>query len=197
LANLIEQCSICNVKRFDHQIVVRLEGTTCCYFCVEEHDRSGMFQVYQDRPEELATCLILDAWNSLGEEDDFMSNEGWGYCARFGQYLLMQDSSGFITYEDYDTEEKAQKRYDELYEDGWGADENDAYIGQDRGKWIAVFEGKHLDIWSPHHKRYDYDEGITRRRALARVRLEMMRTGYYPNVWEEHERGGLTLIKEL
>jgi hypothetical protein len=197
LANLIVQCSICNVKRFDHQIVMTLEDTTCCYFCVEEHDGPGKFQVYQDDSERLATCLILYQWMLDGSEDDFMSSEGWGYCGQFDNYLLMQDSSGFVTFEEYDTGAKAQKRFDELYEDGWGASEDDAYIGQDRGKWVAVFDGKHLDLWSPQHKQYDYDEGITRRRALARIRLEMIRTGYYPNVWEEHERGGLTLIKEL
>jgi hypothetical protein len=196
---MIYTCAVCNSMRYTHKgwnrpavpWALKMEGSYCCSQCVADNLESHKFGTYATRGD-LARCLLLYAWSGSGE-DDFMSSESYGYCGRFGRYLLFEDSQGFVSYEDCGTEEKADKEFQRLYADGMGASEFDAFIYWDRNGYAVSFEGKPLEIWPAWNKRYS-DEGITRRRAIARVRLESLRTGYYPNLWEESERGGLTLL---
>jgi hypothetical protein len=181
-------CRVCNRWRFSRQRVLTLEGDSCCAVCVTNADGPGAHESARGDDQSLATLLLLESWSMDSGEDDFMHNEGWGYCARFGQYLYYHDSQGARSYEDCGTAEKAEQEFQRYYLAGWGADESDAYVYCDR--WYrgfqATFDGKELDIWAPRHT----DE-ITERRALARVRLEMIRTGYYPDVWIVSERGDI------
>jgi hypothetical protein len=134
----------------------------------------------------MGEALILYQWSLDSGEDDYMTSTAWGYCGRFGDFLLTEDMSGFIEYQQYDSEDEAIKWYDRLYSDGWGANEFDAYIYHEWNRgWQASFDGKNLEV-PPYCTRHGTKIAPpSRQRALARIRLEMMRTGYYPNVWEE------------
>lgn len=207
---MIYTCRVCSrtlVSRSDEALydgtfpevvsyVTVLEGDYCCSQCVANHDRPGKFEGHRNDRTELARCLILYTWMGDGSyEDDRMANEGWGYCSRIGRYLVMEDTQGFVSFEEYQDDAEADKRFMELYADGMGADEEDAYLAEDGSVWFA---GKQLDVWLPHNKQRYYrdDEGITERRKLARIRLEMIRTGFYPNVWREHHYG-ITLVQNV
>jgi hypothetical protein len=193
--DIIFTCKVCDRKSLRSVHVPKIDGESykCCHTCVEEHDHPGKFEAHRGDEEKMALALVLESLWRDGCEDEFMWNEGWGSIAMIDRFLIWEDTSGFVDFEEFDDVAKAQKRFDRYFEEGWGADENDAYIYHDyyRG-WKAVFEGKELNVWTNN-----YDEGITRRRCLARIRLEMIRTGYYPNVWEEGYHGELSLIKGI
>jgi hypothetical protein len=157
-----------------------------CWDCVEDHNGNGKFEAYRHHLDlkPLATALVLN-YSTLHGSDDFMFDDGWGSCARLGKYLLL-DSSGFVTYEEYRNEEAAENEFNQLYNMGWGASPDDAYIASDG---TVSFDGKKLDVWAPQNS-----SGISDRRRIARVRLESMKTGYYPNLWMESDHGNLTLI---
>ena len=97
----------------------------CCADCGEP--RPGKFEGNGDRNGR-GIAQILYSWSMSSSEDDIMTSEGWGYCGRFGKFLLMEDSQGFVTYSDEGSEEAAEKEFSRLYAEGWGADEDDAYI---------------------------------------------------------------------
>jgi len=206
---MIYTCAVCHNLRFTrreettgmaHTIrpvpwSLKMEDSYCCSQCVADNDGPGKFEAYARDTQgfvtrgDLARCLLLYAWSMESSEDDYMSSEGYGYCGRFGQYLLFEDTQGFVSYEDCGTEEEAGKEFQRLYSDGMGADETDAYIEFSRGGYAVSFDGKPLDIWP----RSECD-AISKRRAIARVRLESMRTGYYPNLWEVSDHGNLSLV---
>ena len=173
-----------------------LEGTYICPSCIEDHDGPGKFEAYHD-PEDLAKVQIIYHWMLDGMEDDQMWNEGWGYCGRFGQFLLMVDDRGFVTYEEYNDKADAENSFQSLWEDGWGANESDAFIGHERGEWYVSFDGEPLQVWGrgTHGHPLTRNEGIDQRRCIARVRLEAMKTGYYPPLWYQSDHGNLSLLR--
>ena len=177
-------CALCDTWKGEADMVAKIENDWCCLDCAEAHNGPGKFEAYRDDLGSLGKCLILNTWSLDGDEDEYMSSEGWGYCGRFENYLLYHDTSGFVTYDEFDTVDEAVHSYLSIFEDGMGASEFDAYVFDERGKYGASLEGKHLGV---------YD---TRRRAVAAVRLECMRTGYYPNLWYEGERGNMMLIHD-
>jgi len=165
-----------------------IDGHYVCADCVHDHDSPGKFEGHRDR-NELGKALILYAMMGDGSyEDDHMS-DGWGnYCARIGRYLVMEDDRGFVSFEEFASDALADKRFTELFDDGMGACEDDAYVEHGGwGRFHVSFNGKPLHVWANNFGE------ITERRCLARVRLEMMRTGYYPNVWIVNDHGNLTL----
>jgi len=152
----------------------------CCQHCAETAGRK------YDGP----ASLILSAWAGISMEDDWMSDDSGEWVGRFGRWLLMESSTGFVTSEEFSDSDKAQARFDEIYADGMGAEEDDAYIGHEmyRG-WHASMGGKALNV-------YERPDGTTdRTRALAAVVLEMYRTGFFPNIWEENHYG-ISLVKD-
>jgi hypothetical protein len=165
----------------------RLEETGICSKCIDSISPKGKYESLTDR-SDIATVLILEAWASVGDEDDSMYQEGNGYCARLGQFLLFEDYQGFVTFEDCLTEEKAEKRYEQLYADGWGAQEDDIFIDENgREAWQG---GKTIPI----HPRKDGTTPFSR--VKAAIYLHMLETGYYPNVWQCN-RYGQTLVRGL
>lgn len=186
------QCIVCERYFHDDDIVATVTDDSssvtvasensahCCAHCAEEHSGHGKFEAADD----VATALVLYQWSMTSSEDDVMTNDGWGYVGRFGRYLLMEDDRGFVTYEEYDDAVKADARFEGIYNDGMGAQEDDAYIGHETYHgWRVSFAGKMLDV--PARPDGSTDE----RRALAVVVLEMYRTGYFPNVWRENHYG--------
>jgi hypothetical protein len=193
-----QQCIECEETK-NISIMFNLEDSWICDACVRNNNGFGAFGQYKvddDADYEdfipLATCLILDRWSMNGMEDDYMSNEGWGYVGRFGKYLFYHDDQGFKSFEEYPDDARAQAEFDRLYKDGWGASENDAYI---EGRNVS-FDGKPLDVWGRGkwgHPVVPW-RGVDERRCIARVRLEAMKTGYYPNLWIVSDHGNLTLV---
>jgi hypothetical protein len=158
--------------------------------CATDHNRSGKFERYACSdptyfdPETMGKALLLYAFDGQ-DADDQMWNDGWGSCYRYGNYLVMEDSQGFVTFEEFKDEEAADKKFNEWYMDGWGADEDDIYIVYEHYRgWQAWESGKQIKVWAPRHT-----DVISRRRVLAAVSLHMRHTGHFPNVWEDQERG--------
>lgn len=181
-------------------VAATIAGTAhayACALCVDEHDSPGAFEQYRHDRHALGLALILEAWSNDGAEDDRMYSEGWGSCERFGRFLFTVDTSGFRSFEEYATDAKAEEEFTRYYLAGWGASEFDAYVSQEwngRGDvsgWHVSFDGKSLDLWPRN------DGTCDERRALARVRLEMMRTGYYPDVWRQGERGDVSHVSNI
>ena len=185
------KCIECN-RELQKVSMHGMEGVFICNDCVDSHDGPGKFQGYHD--EDLVTALLL-YYHSLDSPDESMSQDGWGYCARIGQYLIIEDDRGFVEFSDEGSEEKARKKYDQLYADGWGMDEEDAYIEHSMHGWYVRFGGQNLEIWA--RGPYDHDDyrGIDQNRCIARVRLEAMKTGFYPNLWLVGERGNISLLQ--
>jgi hypothetical protein len=171
--------------------VAHLEDDYACMDCVSDHANPGRFEKYVHNPEELGTVLILDHWSRNDGADEYMHAQGWGYCGLFDKYLLYEDDQGFVTYDEFPTREKATEQYERWFNDGWGAQEDDAYISYESHRPEIYFNGKPLEVWP------DATGELTERRMLARIRLEMIRTGFYPNVWIDQGRGSLRLVKEL
>lgn len=196
--SVIYVCSVCGQKRTGEK-AAEIGADACCMICAEEHNHPGKFQAYgavepdifrQHYAEQMGKCLLLYEWMSEG--DDHMSNEGWGYCARIDNYLVYEDTQGFVTFDEFGSSERAEEEFYKLYKLGWGASESDYYITWDRGKYRAYDgdSGKAIELWPDIHGE------IGRRRALAAVSLHMRRTGYWPDVWEEGERGNITNVSE-
>jgi hypothetical protein len=156
-----------------------------CDACCEVAKLSSKF--------DSADAMALYSLDS-GAEDDWAHSEGWGYLARMGKWIVSEDTQGFVYARDCDTPERADREFQILYDEGYGADEDDAYIAYDSGRWHVTFEGRDLNVWPTQRSRHDYDEGITERRAIARVRLEAMRTGFYPNAWLVNDRGDMRRV---
>jgi hypothetical protein len=198
MQNETQKCIECDETK-NISIMFNLEDSWICDACVRDHNCFGAFDRYrvdEDADYEdfipLATCMTLDRWSLNGMEDNYMSNEGWGYVGRFGKYLFFHDDRGFRSFEEYPDEARAEAEFDRLYAQGWGAQEDDAYI---EGTHVS-FAGKPLNVWG--RGRWGHPivrgEGIDQRRCIARVRLEAMKTGYYPNLWLVSDRGNLSLI---
>lgn len=185
------RCDICEQVRYE--FAAKLNESVCCVVCAEDHDSPGQYEAYKGNLENLGKCLILNEWSMTGGEDEQMSSEGWGYCALMGKFLFQQDGRGFKTFTEHESEEAARKAYDDLYKEGWGATEDDAYISNDRGRWYIQMNGEEVKVWG----RRGVEEGITLKRCIARVRLEMSKTGFYPNVWIVGERGNMTLVERI
>lgn len=183
------RCDICEFVRYE--FAAKLDESVCCTVCAEDHDGPGQYEAYAGNLENLGKCLILNEWSMNGMEDEWMSSEGWGYCALMGKFLFQEDDRGFKTFIEHENEDAARKEFDELYEVGWGAMEDDAYINFDRGRWYVQFNGEELKV------RENKNGEITQRRCLAAVRLEMFKKGYYPNVWIVGERGDLNLVRNV
>lgn len=172
---------------------------SCCLPCAVANNHPGKFQKYSSMDDEafinycaedMGKALILYAWRMDGCEDEWMSPEGWGSISRFDNYLLNEDSQGFVDFDEYNTEEEAVKEYEKLYMDGWGQSDDDIYVGWDRNGYKAFQSGKEIDCWADAHGEKD------RRRVLAAVSLHMRKTGFYPDVWETSDHGNVTCISK-
>jgi hypothetical protein len=203
--SLIYECVVCN-KKSTSEKAAEIEASACCMPCALDHNHPGKFSQYSTGNDEdfmkyyseaMGTALILYEWSMNSGEDEFMSNEGWGYLARFGEYHLQIDSQGFVSYEKYKNEEQSIKEYEKLYRSGWGASEEDIYVVNDyhRG-WAAWQDGKEIPCWARSGYEYDNHAGIDRQRVLAAVSLHMRKTGFFPDIWEESDHGTLTCISE-
>jgi hypothetical protein len=174
-------CCVCHSKPSEF----RLEQTGVCSSCIDAIPTKGKYESLTDR-EDIATILILEDWSANDCADDFMYQDGNGYCGRFGQFLLFEDDQGFVTFDDELTKEKAEARYNQLFEDGWGAQEDDIYVDGNE-VWQG---GKQIHI---HPRR---DGTMTTNRINAGIYLHMLEGGWYPNVWDVN-RYGQTLRKGI
>jgi hypothetical protein len=148
------------------------EHVDICKDCAADAEASHKYEgVY---------AMVLDKMADLGMEDDYMSSDGWGYCGKFDNWLLYNDTQGSVTTEEFKTAELAQKHFDRLHDEGWGYSEDDASIYKDRGVYNVYFGGKELARIIPGDN-YFGDNPL--RRAKAMISLEMRRQGWYPNVW--------------
>ena len=169
----------------------------CCYPCAMEHNYPGKFEQYAvnynqhdsgapsiENMASLGTALLLDNLVSNSQFDDIMFHDGWGMCARFENYLLFEDTNGFVTYEEFESIEAAAKEYDSYFSQGWGAQDDDAYIYEDRGykPYGVSFAGKHVGNYSRLS------------RARAAISLEARKSGIYPSAWYQDDRGDLSPI---
>lgn len=148
-----------------------------CDACSEERSRKF----------DSDTALILYEIDLDGGAQEFMSNEGWGYCSLYERYLLLI-CQGFVHVESYESAEGARKAFDRYYDEGWGYSEDDYVIVQDRG-YTEVFEG-HKSVFRIENE--DYPDPL--RRARAFISLRMRKDGYYPNVWLQHYNGEVRRI---
>lgn len=172
---MTHECAACNryFRVADVETVDDGTGTIgyACEDCITAHDGLGKFE---GNGNDLAAAIVLYAWSMDSGEDDFMSSESWGYCGRFGKWLLFEDERGFVYAQEYPTVEAAVKEFDSLHDDGWGYQEDDYSISFERGHWYAYDGGKEIG-------RYE-----RRSRALAAVSLEARRSGYYGSCWEDY-----------
>ncbi len=191
---MIYRCAVCKrmlCNRADFltpgiPYVAKLDDDYACADCVRAHESDRHYAAVRGSRGTLGIALILESrmWES---EDDSMANDWSGYCGRFGSILLTVDCEGNVDYTEYSTEDHAAKVFDDWYDDGMGAQEDDGYIESDGFRYHVSFNGKPLDVWAPRHT----DE-ITMRRCIARIRLEAMRQGYYPNLWFVSDHGNLS-----
>lgn len=175
-------CRVCDNVRPITDRVLELEGDSVCRQCVGDADSPGRYQAHRHDVESLATVLLLEAWSMISAEDDFMSNEGWGYLARFGRYLYNVDTSGFHSFEEFADDIAADKRFQELYSDGWGASEDDATVEFSRGEYVLHVGYEHIGSY-PRETR-----------ARAAMRLWSERNGFFPNLWRVGERGQMSIL---
>lgn len=184
------ECSVCH-RQTVSEAAATIDNDRCCMVCANDHNHSGKFERYACSDpqyfdaEAMGKALLYYAFLGSGDEDDAMSNEGWGYCARFENVLVFEDTQGFVTYDEFKDTEAAEKKFNEYYIDGWGAQEDDIYITHEmyRG-WQAWESGKQIHVWARRNEEYP-----DRRRVLAAISLHMRKTGYFPNVWEETHHG--------
>jgi hypothetical protein len=174
--------------------------SSCCMPCAVANNHPGKFQQYSCsdehdfinyQSESMGKALILYGW-SMDDSyvDDRMGPDGWGSITRLHNYLLNESDSGFVDFDEYESVEKAQKVWDDLYSDGWGQSEYDIFLSFDRGKWHAFDgdAGKEIEVWPNHEGE------ITRDRVLAAISLHMRKTGCFPDIWEVNDHGNVTSI---
>lgn len=174
------------VLHSDNDTAAQTKGI--CQQCIDDAAGPGKFESYGSDHESLAIALTLYAMSCESSEDEFMHDGSGNYCARFENCLLIEDDRGFVTYEQYPDEEKAQKAYDAYFASGWGADEDDIYVDYDRHPTTIWESGKKIPC-PPNASG-----NISDNRIDAAINLHMAKTGYYPNVWDNHQYG-VTLRK--
>lgn len=186
------KCAVCGRWLSESFMVAKIDYDGCCKQCAESHNGPGKFQTYSaswddhtfDDLEQLGKALILYQWSMDGCADDAMGNSDYyGYFTRMGNFITCADSQGFFTFEEFDSDEAAIKAWDSYYDDGAGADENDAFISADRGPYEVSFDGKHLGTFERES------------RAKAAVSVEMRKTGYYPSCWFVNDHGNMRRIE--
>ena len=176
--------------------------SSCCLPCAVANNHPGKFQAYSSSDphdfinfcsESMGKALILYEWSmESGAEDESMGPDGWGRITRFDNFLLNEESSGFVTFDEYKTSEEAEKVFQTLYMEGWGQTEYDIFVSHDyRRGWQAYDgdSGKVIQVWPR-----EGSEEVGRQRVLAAVSLHMRKTGYFPDIWEVGERGDVTNI---
>jgi hypothetical protein len=159
-----------------HVYAVEVDGETfyACEACVSQHDGPGAHEGYSE--DSLATLLVLEHLDGDGGADFFLSDES-GYAAQLGRFVYKRDDRGFHSYEEFSSPEEAVKHMNGMEDDGFGADESDAYITfTPRGVEVS-FDGKHIGTYERES------------RARAAVSVEMRRSGYFPNVFLCGEHG--------
>lgn len=180
---MTHECAVCHryFRAADVEVVDDGAGTIgyACDDCIAAHDRPGKFE---GNGGDLAAALVLYAWSLDSGEDDSMSNESWGYCGRFGRWLLIEDDRGFVSAQEYRSVEAASREFQSFYDDGWAAQEDDYYIDGSHYGGYTVAESLGNGLWTSH----TFDR-LTRARAW--FRLKSMRDGYHPNLWLDEGNG--------
>jgi len=107
-------------------------------------------------------------------------------------YIAVQDSQGFFTVlegpltysEAHDLWEAAYvTAYEAAMDIEWEPDEEDIYIGDDRGREVVSYAGKII-------LRSEGGEPV----PYADIRAWMERSNYWPNVWRISDHGNLHLV---
>lgn len=92
-------------------------------------------------------------------------------------------NSGAVDVSYYDTGAELDKAWEEcLAESNNYAQEEDGFLGHERGVWSVGINGVHFE---------NYDD---RREAAFMLYLECHRSGFFPNCWEVSDHGNETLL---
>jgi len=168
------KCVACDAWRAESETeAVTLDPDTLyvCDQCVEDAEGPGRFERSAD-----ALTLALHSL-SLDGEDFFLTDDWQGYIGQFGRHVLTIDHDGFVESQSFTTPEKAYAWIAGVERDGFGANEDDAWISYEPRGLEVSFAGEHIGTFK------------TLRRARAAVSVEMRKQGYFPNVWLAGEHG--------
>jgi hypothetical protein len=173
-------CVVCNVtKDADHG--KPFHDLWVCDECVDQARGPGKFEAHKE-DEELRTAIVLYALSNMGYEDECMGNvERKGYISRFNfrdmpmqparSYFMKIDNYGFVEYESA-WEDKADQRWKYLYDIGYGSDEDDGYITENRNKkYEAILCGEELGVFDTHFE------------AKSAILVAASNCSHYPDIW--------------
>lgn len=184
------KCCLCGTWKGERHIAETIfvngneEPIQVCDACDVEAEKSHKFS------GTVARALYED---SLDFNDDAMSQEGWGWCCLHGEWIITEDTQGFVDATHYPTHELARKEFDRIYDDGMGYTEDDIVIQYDWrvGGYEVWVEGKRIATVNQDTCRHDN----YLRRARAVASLHMRKHGWHPNVWLAEERGSIRRIE--
>jgi hypothetical protein len=172
------QCVGCDQYKADRHlesVVIGDETLYACETCVDALEGPGKHEAVDE--SDRALCVVLEYLAGISMEDYMLTDDWQGYVGVFGKYLLLEDGRGFVEVRELADSDAAMREVNGFEDDGFGADESDAWISSERNGYSVSFDGKYIDTYPRLN------------RAMAKVSLLMRDSGYYPNVFLAGEHG--------
>ncbi len=176
-------CVCCNwLKPNDclEAVVVGSETFYACDVCTDNLEGPGKHQGVSE--DDFALCIVLEHLAGISMEDHMLTDENYGYLGVFDRYMLLEDDRGFVEVRTFADADAAMREANSFEDDGFGADQFDAWITDEWNGYAVSFDGKYVDRFARLN------------RAKAMVALLMRDNGYFPNVWHATERGSVRRI---
>lgn len=172
------KCVACDSFHADSRLEPVTVGSDvfyACESCESCMDGPGKHEGVDE--SDRALCVVLEHLAGISWEDYWLSDDYQGYVGVFDRFMLVEDERGFVDVRTFADADSAMRECNSFEDRGFGADENDAYIGISNRGYEVSFDGKYVDTYPRLN------------RAMAKVSLLMRDSGYYPNVFLTGEHG--------
>lgn len=120
LATEIQTCIVCDQRRRPNSSSLVWRPfrdqwqVFVCHFCIDSADHPGKFEGLRHNRVELGKALALSAMDLEGLADDYLPAEGSDYVSRLGRFLFFESSAGFVSFEEFETEDAARVKFDSI-----------------------------------------------------------------------------------
>lgn len=169
------QCSWLKPEDLTESVTVGDEIFYVCTICADNLSGPGKHEGVDE--SDRALCVVLESIAGDSGMDHWLTDDYQGYVGIVDRFMLIEDDRGFVDVRAFASPDAAMREINGYEDDGFGADQHDAWITDERGGYAVSFDGKYVDRFPRLN------------RAKAMVSLLMRDSGYYPNVFLSGEHG--------